>query len=160
MMEEYNKRPKDFSRQIIAEGDLSDMRKFETKILQAVNARLDEQFYNMHNNNGCYILKRHTESTKRKISESEKGKVVSQKSRLKMKNSKIGFKNNRWGTPHNEETKRKMSLSAQGRKFKEEHKYKLSQAKLGKSWFHNPNNNSSGLYFPGTEPEGWIKGRK
>ena len=47
MLDEYKKRPGDFSRQIIAEGSLKDIRKLESKILQAVNARLNEQFYNI-----------------------------------------------------------------------------------------------------------------
>lgn len=55
MMKEYQKRPQDFTRQIIAEGSVSDIRKLETKILQTVNARLNEDFYNKHSNDGLYF---------------------------------------------------------------------------------------------------------
>lgn len=160
MLEEYNRRPEDFSRQIVAEGELVLMRKLESKILQAVNARLNESFYNMHNNNGVYILKSHTEKTKKKISESEKGKIVSIESRMKMRQNKLGSKNNRWGTKHTEETKKKMSQSALGKVFSSEHKEKLSKNKKGKTWFYDPISKKSGLYFFDQKPLGWIKGRK
>ena len=55
MMEEYRKRPQDFSRQIVAEGTLADVRKLEATILQSVNARLNEDFYNKHENDGLYF---------------------------------------------------------------------------------------------------------
>jgi hypothetical protein len=40
MLEEYKNRPDDFSRQIIAEGNLKDIRKLETKILQSARIKL------------------------------------------------------------------------------------------------------------------------
>jgi hypothetical protein len=55
MMIEYNKRPQDFTRQIVAEGNLNDIRKLESKILQAANVRIDEQFYNKHDNDGFFF---------------------------------------------------------------------------------------------------------
>ena len=55
MMEEYKKRPNDFTRQIIAEGTLEDIRKLEAVILKSVNARVNEQFYNKHDNDGFYF---------------------------------------------------------------------------------------------------------
>lgn len=55
MMKEYKKRPADFTRQIIAEGKLEDIRVLEGKILKASNARLDEQFYNKHDNDGLFF---------------------------------------------------------------------------------------------------------
>ena len=55
MMEEYRKRPEDFTRQIVAEGRLDDIRKLESSILKSVKARLDEQFYNKHDNDGLYF---------------------------------------------------------------------------------------------------------
>lgn len=55
MLEEYNKRPNDFTRQIIAEGKLEDIRSLESAILKSVNARLNEDFYNQHNNDEFYF---------------------------------------------------------------------------------------------------------
>lgn len=160
MLEEYNKRPDDFSRQIIAEGNLSDIRKLETKILQATNASVNEDFYNMHNNNGAYILKFHTEETKKKISQSEKGKKVSEESKNKMRFKKIGEKNNRFGTKHTDETKRKMSFAAKGRIFSENHRNNLSLAKQNRNWYHDPISKKSKLLTSDEIPEGWLKGRK
>lgn len=160
MLEEYNKRPEDFSRQIVAEGSLKIMRKFESSILLSVNAAADDLFYNMHNNNGVYILKKHRESTKRKISESEKGKIVSPESKEKMRLSKLREKNNRYGVKLSEETKKKMSESAKGRAFSEDHKKKLSEKKKNKKWYHNPIDGKSCLYNINQQPTGWILGRK
>ena len=75
MLEEYNKRPEDFSRQIIAEGNFEDIRSLEAKILKSVNARLNEDFYNMHENDGKFYLKFHTEAAKSKISKSNTGNL-------------------------------------------------------------------------------------
>lgn len=55
MLKEYKERPTDFTRQIIAEGDLDDVRKLEVMILKSVNAKINEDFYNKHNNDGFYF---------------------------------------------------------------------------------------------------------
>lgn len=52
MLSEYSKRPNDFTRQIVATGDIKDIRKFETKLLKAFNAKSDELFYNRCNADG------------------------------------------------------------------------------------------------------------
>ena len=52
MMEEYNKRPEDFTRQIVATGKEKDIRALETKILQSCNAKMNEMFYNKSNADG------------------------------------------------------------------------------------------------------------
>jgi len=56
MMKEYKKRPQDFSRQIVAKDTFTNIRKLESIILKSVNAALDEQFYNMHNNDGNFYF--------------------------------------------------------------------------------------------------------
>lgn len=73
MMEEYSKRPEDFTRQIVAEGAYEDILKLEEVILTRVDARMNEQFYNQHNGNGKFFLKCQTQSARRKISESKMG---------------------------------------------------------------------------------------
>lgn len=160
MLEEYNKRPDDFSRQIVAEGSLNEMRKFESALLVSENASMNSNYYNMHNNNGAFILKRHTEDTKRKISDSEKGKIVSKESREKMRLSKLGKNNNRYGVKLSEETKRKISESSKNKVFSEEHKRKLSQVKKNKKWYHDPLTKKTCLYDLDNQPDGWILGRK
>ena len=67
MLQEYNNRPNDFTRQIIATGSPEDMSNFETTLLKNFNVVKDQSFYNMHNGNGFYHLKKHTEETKEKL---------------------------------------------------------------------------------------------
>lgn len=61
MLEDYMQDRSVFSRQIIASGSYEDMRAFEETLLNAVDAKQDPQFYNKHNGNGDFYLKRHTE---------------------------------------------------------------------------------------------------
>ncbi len=64
MKQEYKKRPQDFTRQIIAEGDYQNMRKLEEKILVSVDAAHDPMFYNQHNSNNKWFCNGHSEQTK------------------------------------------------------------------------------------------------
>lgn len=73
MLQEYHKRPQDFSRQIIAHGTWDDMFNFEGIILRAIDAKNDPNIYNMHNGSGDFRNKFVTEEAKKKISESKKG---------------------------------------------------------------------------------------
>ena len=66
-----------------------------------------------------------SEEHKKKLSDANKGFIVSKETRLKLKNSNTGKK-------HTEKSKLKMSNSKKGKKFTEEHKKKLSESHLGK----------------------------
>jgi hypothetical protein len=106
---EYKKRPHDFIRTIIATGIDTDMISLETFILTSENARLSEEYYNMHNNNGkgTFTLKGHTDKTKRKISEANIGRP-----KLKARGARPNFagKNNHfYGKKHSDEARIKMS---------------------------------------------------
>ena len=68
MLEQYNKRPCDFTRQIIAKGQVNDIRKLEYKILSSIDAATNESFYNKHNGFGSYL----TEEMKDKIGRKSK----------------------------------------------------------------------------------------
>ncbi len=67
MLEQYDFRPEDFSREIIAKGLYDDMISFECAILKSANAAKDLGFYNQHNGDGNFFCKYHTETTKAKI---------------------------------------------------------------------------------------------
>lgn len=133
MMEEYNKRPQDFTRQILAEGDYDDIRKFESKILQAVNAKMNEQFYNRHNNCGDYYRGKGytiTEEHKKKVSAAKKGKKrpdLAERNRL-VKSQEM----KKWRAENpivwSEETKQRMSESAKKRANSEEGRQALTRA--------------------------------
>jgi hypothetical protein len=106
MIEEYNKRPNDFTRQILAHGTYKEMCKFETSILRAENAGKNPNYYNKHTNNGQYVILKHTEETKRKIGDANRGP------NLKARGPRPNFtgKNNHFfGKTHSEEFKIRQS---------------------------------------------------
>lgn len=49
MIGEYKKRPEDFTRQIIASGDATEMYNFEQLLLRSLDVRNDPSFYNLTN---------------------------------------------------------------------------------------------------------------
>ena len=67
MLQEYNKRSHDFTRQIIAEETYSDIRMMEYKILESVDAKNNTDFYNKHNGSGDFYHDMLTEEHKAKI---------------------------------------------------------------------------------------------
>jgi ribosomal protein L3 len=68
MLQEYKNRSSDFTRQVLASGNMTDMINFETKILIAFNAAKDKMFYNMHNNGPKFVHNQpHTDETKVKF---------------------------------------------------------------------------------------------
>ena len=113
MMEEYRKRPQDFSRQIIAEGSYADIRSFEAAILKSVNAALNEQFYNKHNGDSKFMTTKesHEKTTQKK----------------KLRGDFLPENNPMYGRRHTEEVKQKHSKRMMGennpnfgKKFSEE----------------------------------------
>ena len=99
MLDEYAKRPEDFSRQVIAHGYYQDMIAFETSILKTVDAAKSDAFYNGHNGDGKFYNKGHSEETKKKL------KIA--------RNKRVDKP--REGKPFSEEAKVKLSLSAKKR---------------------------------------------
>lgn len=117
MLLEYNQRKDDFSRQIIAHGDVESMRVLERKILESVNAAEDTSFYNKHNANEKLYNPggwNHTEKSKEKIGRASlgnnntKGKKHTEDAKKKISNSLIGNKR-ALGNKHTEEWKADLS---------------------------------------------------
>ena len=74
----------------------------------------------------------HSEESKRKLSEANKGKKLSEETKKKMSEAKKGKNHPMYGKKVSDETKRKMSEANKGKKFSEETKRKLSEANKGK----------------------------
>lgn len=106
MMEQYENRPSDFTRQIIATGTLSDVRSLESAILKAENAARNPLYYNQHNadekfyNAGYRLSKEHRE----KLSDMFAGREVSETWKKNISNGLKGHK-------VSEETRQKISVS-------------------------------------------------
>jgi hypothetical protein len=142
MLEEYNKRPQDFKREVMAFGSYNDMINFETKILKAANAAEDMSFYNQHNGDGNFFNKGHTEATRAK---------------LKIARNKRTDKPNA-GNHHSVEARAKQSAAAIKRSLTTEGKLILSQAGK-KSAEKRKNNPEYKEYLSKKSTEMWEKRR-
>ena len=74
---------------------------------------------------------RHTEETKKKISESKKGKTLSEETKKKISEGHKGENNHNYGKSLSEETRNKISESLKGRTLSEETKKKIGEANKG-----------------------------
>lgn len=132
LLEEYKKRPEDFSREILAFGSYDEMIKFETAILKAANAAKDPGFYNMHNGDGRFYNKGHSEGTKAKLKESRnkrtdkprEGKKLNEAGKIKASNSAKKRAESEEGKIH---LSRAGKLSAEKRKNDPNYKKHLSE---------------------------------
>ncbi len=97
MLQEYKKRQSDFTRQILAEGLYDDIRAFEAAILLASDAKNDRNFYNMTNGDKNWVLKFHTDETRKKISVNSIGKKHTELTKKKLQKLNSGVNHNRFG---------------------------------------------------------------
>lgn len=78
----------------------------------------------------------HSEKSRKKMSESGKGKIVSDETRKKLSEANKGEKNGFYGKKHTDKSKNKMSKATKGRgkgvPKSEEHKRKISEGNKGK----------------------------
>lgn len=117
MLDEYDTRPQDFSRQIIAEGSWDDMFKFEGKLLQSFDVKNNPSFYNQHNGSGDF-----------------RNKGLSKQSIEKMRKSKIGVPSPKKGKPSGFIPWNKGKTKKDDFRI-EEYSKKLSVANKGKKGF-------------------------
>lgn len=141
MMEEYKKRPQDFTRQIVAQGTWNDIRHLEALILQSVDAKNDDHYYNKHNNDGFYFDGWHagefTEEHRKNMSIASSKRVRTAEHLEKLHQGRRNSKNSpehnaaiskavKGRTP-SEESRLKMSLAKKDKKLSAEHKAKLGK---------------------------------
>ena len=91
MKEQYNKRPSDFTRQIIAVGTCKDMTSFETTLLRAADAKNNDSYYNLHNGDGFYSYGPMSEEQKEKL---RGPKTKKHKDVMKLNHADVSGKNN------------------------------------------------------------------
>lgn len=97
---------------------------------------------------------KHTEETKRKRSEAQKGRVSPMKGKIHSEETKRKLSEARKGNKYNlgkhasEETKRKLSEAGKGRIFSEEHKRKISEAHKGEKSYNWQGGKSFEPYTP------------
>ena len=150
MMNEYQKRPDDFIREVLEYGTYRDCLNKETLLLKEDNASSNTQYYNQSNGSESFFhVGPHTSETKRKISvtktgkplseehkqkisKSSKGKPKSEKTREKMRLNAVGRPAPNEGKKHSEETINKIREKATGRKHTPETKEKLRQLIKGR----------------------------
>lgn len=102
--EQYQSRPQDFTRQIIAHGSQQDILHLESQVLLSVGAAQSDDFYNRSNGNGNFYHTEHTAETKAKMSRTWKRKGVFNVNQPKAVDT--------WrGSSHTDEARLKMSVA-------------------------------------------------
>ena len=74
-----------------------------------------------------------SEESKQKMSEAHLGKNLSEETKRKMSEARLGEKNYMYGRNHSEEIKQKISEAHIGKNLSDEHKKKLGKARMGKT---------------------------
>ena len=103
--------------------------------------------------------KHHTEETKKKLSDLNKGKRHSEESYKRAAEKLKGRPAWNKGKHHTEEAKRKISEAGKGRHFSEDHKRKIGESNRGKLKGKHYYNNGEISVLADVCPEGFIKGR-
>ena len=186
---EYNKRPQDFSREIIASGIYKEMFNFEIKILQSINAAKDELFYNQHNwKSGFYY---------NLVNKGEKNGNFGKRGKNSPLYGRVGYaKGKKWyynpitkkskyfivneqpdgwllGRGLNKQTLINMTKQHKGKKYfygkkhTKESKEKNRNSHLGKKgpnngklFYHDPITNQNKMFFKNNQPTNFILGKK
>lgn len=152
VLKEYHKRPETFSRMILATGSKEEMFELEAFLLQKIDAKNNESFYNLHNGDGKFVWKGtfekgHTPWNKGlDISDSR----IAAKSKKQAQSLKKAYRTGRITHPNRGKTKENTPWVAEsamkrselllGRKNPEHSKFMRESYLNGKSSFKTLNN--------------------
>ena len=133
MLEEYDKRPNDFIREILQYGDYKECRLREIELLREVDAVHNDLFYNRSFAQGAISMDK-TPEHREKLRLANLGKKQSEETKAKRKLykhssealSKISATHK--GKPKSEETRLRMSLAAKGKPKSDQHRENNSKA--------------------------------
>jgi len=135
MLTEYNMRPQDFTREIVAQGSQPEMHTFEQDLIKSTNAHKDPGYYNQALSTGPFYCTSHTPETRAKLSVAAQN--ITPERRAKMSVVKKGKK----GYPVSPEHRAKISVAKKGHPVSPETRAKLSaimtpetRAKLSAAW--------------------------
>lgn len=99
--------------------------------------------------------KRHSEESRKKMSEALKGRKLSDEHKRKLSEAWLGENNPNYGKHLSKETRRKISEKLKGFKPSDKTRQKISEAIKGKRWFNNGIKNIRAFECP----EGFVQGR-
>jgi hypothetical protein len=146
MLEDYNKEPSAFHREIIYVGEYQSAIDLETKLLKQIDAKQDPNYYNMHNGDGKFYKTSGdwSQESRNKLSTSLKGKVPSNKGmkmteeqKVKLRVPKSEEHKEKLRRPKSKEHKEKLRQANLGKKASQETKAKISLSSAGKKWSQN-----------------------
>ena len=134
--------PDGVRRRILAYGTNEEISKLEYDLLLNRQQKCWDRYYNVSagwpirvdnsGTNNPFYGRKHSEETKKKISEAHKGKKLSEEHRKKLSEAVKGTNNPNYGKKLSEEHRKKLSEAHKGKKLSEEHRKKIGEANKGR----------------------------
>jgi group I intron endonuclease len=129
-----------FQKIILKEFDNNlDARLYEEFLIKKYNAINSTEYYNLtKGGSGGFSenakIKQRSVETRKKISDSNKGRKVSEKTKNLLSKTLKGTKPWNTGIPRSTETKQKLSTALKGKSLSQQHKDNISKAQIGREY--------------------------